>query len=217
MSSTNTNNNNKPNNSGPNNQNKNNNNNRNNNNQNKQKGQNNKNKKNNNANTSTRKFKGKKDELKGHIYDCSSQKQSDQFVTTTREIAEYVGRTYKYGGDIKATLEKLELVTIDLPDQPVDPNDVLQKLIYTKEAEEYVKKKVFLRENMKTAFSLIWGQCSDLMRVKIKAHSDFNTFNEEQDPVALLKAIKSINFKFEEHKYIYHSVYETYRNFYVFR
>ena len=46
------------------------------------------------------KFEGKCDELKGQIYDCSDSRQSDMFTKSTKEIAEYVGRTYKYGGDI---------------------------------------------------------------------------------------------------------------------
>jgi hypothetical protein len=44
------------------------------------------------------KFEGKCDELKGHIYDCSDARQSDQFTKTSKEIAEYAGRTYKHGG-----------------------------------------------------------------------------------------------------------------------
>ena len=46
------------------------------------------------------KFEGKCDEIKGHIYDCSNSHQSDLFTKTTKEIKEYVGRTYKYGGDV---------------------------------------------------------------------------------------------------------------------
>jgi len=60
------------------------------------------------SNSSTsNKFKGREEALKGHIYDCSNIKQADVFIKTTKEIAEYVGRTYKYGGDIKLTLENL--------------------------------------------------------------------------------------------------------------
>ena len=39
------------------------------------------------------KFEGKCEHLKGHIYDCSDARQSNLFVKTTKEIAEYVGRT----------------------------------------------------------------------------------------------------------------------------
>ena len=41
------------------------------------------------------KFVGKCEALKGFIYDCSDNKQADQFVSTTLEIATYVGSHYK--------------------------------------------------------------------------------------------------------------------------
>jgi hypothetical protein len=44
------------------------------------------------------KFEGRSDAMKGHVYDCSDAKQSDQFTKTTKEVADYIVRTYKYGG-----------------------------------------------------------------------------------------------------------------------
>ena len=41
------------------------------------------------------KFEGKCAELKGCIYDCTDSKQADVFTKTTKEIANYVGTTYK--------------------------------------------------------------------------------------------------------------------------
>ena len=41
-------------------------------------------------------FVGRTTDLNGHIYDCSDIRQADQFIKTTKEIAEYIGRTYKY-------------------------------------------------------------------------------------------------------------------------
>jgi hypothetical protein len=57
------------------------------------------------ASIPTNKFEGKVDALKGFYYDCSDVKQSDMFVKTTKEIAGYVGRTYKFaskGADMKS-------------------------------------------------------------------------------------------------------------------
>ena len=114
-------------------------------------------------------------------------------------------RTYKYGGDIKITLERLKLYDILQPEAPTYlSNDEVQKLIFSKEIDEYVKRKSFLRENLKTVYSLIWGQCSEYMRAKVQANDDYENFSGNQDPVVLLKAIKSVNFKVEEHMYIYH-------------
>jgi hypothetical protein len=54
------------------------------------------------------KFQGKCDSLKGFVYDFSDGKQSDRFNLVTKEIAEYVGREYQYGGDIRWAIENLE-------------------------------------------------------------------------------------------------------------
>lgn len=62
------------------------------------------------------KFEGRCVDLKGHIYDCSDVRQSDQYTKTTKEIAEYVGRTYKYGGDTRLAIENdLTLPTFTPP------------------------------------------------------------------------------------------------------
>jgi hypothetical protein len=66
------------------------------------------------------KFEGKSDDLKGHIYDCSSVKQADAFVKTMKEIAEYVGRTYKYGSDVRLAVLHLSSPTIAMPPDPAD-------------------------------------------------------------------------------------------------
>ena len=65
-------------------------------------------------------------------------------------------------------------------------------------------------------YTLVWGQCTDLMRIKLEASSNFNTFKINVDVIALLQEIKSITFKFEDQKYIYHSLMMVYQNFYSF-
>ena len=41
-------------------------------------------------------FEGKCAKLKGHhVYDCSDARQADLFIKTTKEVAEFLGRTYK--------------------------------------------------------------------------------------------------------------------------
>ena len=62
------------------------------------------------------KFEGKCPNLKGHIYDAlDATRQSDQFIKTTREIGGFVGRTYKYGGDIRLAIEKRSIPVIAPP------------------------------------------------------------------------------------------------------
>jgi hypothetical protein len=50
------------------------------------------------------KFQSKCDSLKGFMYYCSDVNQSYRLNIVTKEIAEYVGREYPYGGDIRWTI-----------------------------------------------------------------------------------------------------------------
>ena len=92
-------------------------------------------------NKSSSKFMGRCEELKGYIYDYNNtNKNTDQFVTTTREIANYVGRTYKYGGDVKICLIKMKEITIPVTPRSSDTNN-LRKAIFEAEVKEYVQRK----------------------------------------------------------------------------
>jgi hypothetical protein len=57
------------------------------------------------------KCEGKCAELKSFIYDCSDSRQSDIFTKTTKEIAEYVDSTYKYGQSVQLAQPKGSLCT----------------------------------------------------------------------------------------------------------
>ena len=83
-----------------------------------------------------KKFEGGFDELKGNIYDCSDSKQADIFIKTTKVIAEYVGRTYKYGGDIMQAIEKFEVPAFEQPDEPDNTATKTELRIWEKEVDE---------------------------------------------------------------------------------
>ena len=67
------------------------------------------------------KFEGKCEELTtGHIFDCTDVRQSDQYSKTVKEIAEFVGRTYKYGADARSAIEHLVRPNLQEPSDPPD-------------------------------------------------------------------------------------------------
>ena len=59
---------------------------------------------------------GHKEGLEGHTYTLGPQ-QSERFMTTTKALSNYVGWTFKNGGDVKRSVDQLRVV--DLP-QPLD-------------------------------------------------------------------------------------------------
>ena len=63
-------------------------------------------------------FEGEIEALKGHIYNLIGSKSADLFITTTKQIAGYVGRTYTQGGDIRLAVENLTLPALQGPTAP---------------------------------------------------------------------------------------------------
>ena len=87
----------------------------------------------------TEKFVGKCEALKGYIYDCSDSKQADQFVSTTLEIATYVGSNYKYGGDVRLAVTNLETPNISYPTDPGPTASVVERKIFETKCSSYCK------------------------------------------------------------------------------
>ena len=123
--------------------------------------------------THSPKFKGKSHDLEGYIFDCSDNKQADIFVHTMKRFAEYVGTEYRNGGDIRSTIEQNVRFAIPLPLAPSGTNDELQKMILTKKVDAYVKRDYILDENIQKAYSLMLGQCTELLKSKLKTTTDW--------------------------------------------
>jgi hypothetical protein len=160
------------------------------------------------------KFEGKCAALKDFIYDCSDSKQADVFAKTTKEISEYVGRTYRYGNDIRRAIESLARPTLT---QPVDlPDDATktENKIWDEEVKEHVKRKRYLEENLCTLYSLIWGQCTEVIRARIEAINGYDAVSAQGNSIELLKAIKALVYDFESQKYRTLAIHEAMRRFY---
>lgn len=159
-------------------------------------------------------FEGKCPDLKGYIYDASDARQSDQFIKTTREISEYVGRTYKYGGDIRLAVETLIAPTITPPaDYGADATRT-EIRIWEKVVDEHVRRISCLAENIKTLYSLVWGQCNDVVRQKVEASENYEEMARTGDGLNLLIVLKSISFHFQSQKYICHSIHEALKRYF---
>ena len=161
------------------------------------------------------KFEGKCDEIKGHIYDCSHAKQADQFTKTTKEISEYVGRTYKYGGDIRLAVINLQPPVIAMPADPPEEATETQKVVWKTRVQQFIAREDKLDENLRNLYSLIWLQCTDIMRQKVEATVGYNEISEQANSIELLKIIKTIAFNFQSQKNLPHALHEAKRRFYT--
>eukprot|EP00978_Attheya_sp_CCMP212_P037164 scaffold173586_cov64-Attheya_sp.AAC.2 len=159
------------------------------------------------------KFEGRCEEIKSHIYDCSDIRQSDIFIKTTKEVAGYMGRSYKYGADAGLAVENMSLPTLAPPSDPAAGASATVTRIWEKEVDEYVKQKSYLKQNMKILYALVWGQCTDVMKQKLEGLSTFKTLSADRDGLGLLKAIKDLVYNFQSQKYLPQALHESTRPF----
>ena len=106
---------------------------------------------------------------------------------------------------------------IPIPTSPSDNDTDLVKIILNRKIDIYVKRYGILDENLQKAYSLIHGQCTELLKSKLKTSANWETVSSQYDMLGLLEAIKTIIYKFEDQKYLPLSLHHAKRNFYAFR
>jgi hypothetical protein len=157
------------------------------------------------------KFTGDCDDLVDCIFDCEDSKQSGNFEATIDHLANYVGSKYEHGGEIRNLIKNLTAIVIPQPaDLPLVPAPTAtQQKIWELKITAYVKKEAKIEDNVRKLYSLIWGQCTDVMKSKLETLPSFQTISDNQDALELLKEIKGFTFKFDNEKYLAQSLVEA--------
>ena len=129
-------------------------------------------------------FEGKCIKLKDFVYDCQNSRQADQYIKTTEAISEYVDTEFEHGADITAAIEAME--DIDFNSKSYKPSDLdqgksdLDKYIWQKEVDQYIKRKYVYNNNKTKFYGLIWGQCSETMRMRVEGKPNHkNTYHRD--------------------------------------
>ena len=161
-------------------------------------------------------FNGATENLTGNILDISYN-QIEMYNATIKIIGEHVGITYKNGADVRSSIEQLEELNIEI-DKDLANATALQTRIWTKEVDNTVRRIDILTQNLKTLYSLVWGQCSPPMKAKIESLEGFEETKLDADGIALLIGIKNICFgAVEENKYKLQTIHEALLKFYHFK
>jgi hypothetical protein len=81
---------------------------------------------------------------------------------------------YKHGGDIRSYIINEVIATIVIPTAPMitnpaalTPEEEVARMIFKGEVDAYIKRKGILYENVQKAYSLVLGQCTDLLQSKL--------------------------------------------------
>ena len=104
-----------------------------------------------------------------------------------------------------------------MPTAPEDNYTTLIKMILNRNIDIYVKHDGILDKNLQKAYSLIHGQCTKLLKSKLKTSANWETVSSQYDILGLLEAIKNIIYKFEDQKYLPLYIHHAKRKCYAFR
>ena len=108
-------------------------------------------------------FEGREPTLKGYVYDFTGERMPDQFIKTTKEIKNYVGRTYtKYTADLVQAVEDL---VIQDPVAPADP-DLANQLaveVWKMELKEHREKVQHYTNFRAGLYNIVLGQCTEAL------------------------------------------------------
>jgi hypothetical protein len=165
------------------------------------------------SNRDTR-FQGNNEELKGIVYDISSH-EMDSFRQTTIDIAEYIGRKFDNAGEFRLGMPELELPPLVEPALPTDTTNIVDMELWKLAIREHVKKNERRQTNSDRAYALVLGQCSQALRNRLEADTEWDHVNTSSNLIGLLKLIQQCMIQRQTRKYNVHTVFDAEYAFYT--
>jgi hypothetical protein len=177
---------------------------------------------NNDRTPASRLFKGNTEGMNGHVFQCYTEcSDKKQFSKTVEALGEYVAKNMKYPGDMSPLTKSTTPKTPKLPRPKAltdeQKKDSVADAIWALELKAYIARRDYLEGNLKSAYVIIWGQCSEPMRAKLRSLDDHESKSESSDCVWLLKEIKAITYQFEGQRYVFLSIDDAHANFYKYK
>jgi ribosomal protein L15 len=147
-------------------------------------------------------FKGNTPEMNNNVFECYDE-QSDrrQYSKSLEALQSYAKKNLRHPDDLaKLFGEEMKAPTVAKPTELLTTATEMDKLIFAEEIKEYVKRLTVLRSNVAAIHAVVWGQCSEAMKAKVKSMTDYQAKVDENDCMWLLKQIKAITLQFDEKK-----------------
>ena len=164
------------------------------------------------------KFKGNTAEMNGHVFQCFNENGiSNQFTKTVEALAEYIAKHLKFPGDMTSLTEDLVQPTLTAPVALPADADELTKLLWKQDVVQYAQRRAYLASNYKATYAVIWGQCSEAMRAKLKSDSEYLEKKAISECGWLLKEIKGIMMRFESKSKPMFSLNVATKNLYAYQ
>ena len=112
--------------------------------------------------------------MNGNVFETLEESRNPlQFKRTIKALQRHCSKTYSFV-EMDSLFDSYKQPILEKPSKPKDTNDEVDHDVYDSELEQYVKDKKKLRLALKGLYSVIWGQCSNSMMIKLTAIEDQN-------------------------------------------
>jgi Reverse transcriptase (RNA-dependent DNA polymerase)/Zinc knuckle len=153
--------------------------------------------------------------MNGNVFECYDEQQDRrQFAKTMEALEAYVKKNLRYAEDLSNLF--LDDMVAPAVEEPVDPAadgttkpTKLQEMVYIEQVKGYVKRLSALTSNLATVHAVIWGQCSEAMKAKMKALKGYKEKTEANDCFWFLKQLKAVTMQFDEKRYKFMSLLDA--------
>jgi hypothetical protein len=146
--------------------------------------------------------------MNGHVFECYDESgDRTQFSKTLEALKEYAAKHCDRPNDLKPMFE--ENMTLPKIPEPGDlPEDAKKKeeFLWQTAMKSYSARKEDLDSNLNSLYSVIWGQCSENMKTKIRSINEYTEKTKQDDCVWLLSQIKSVVHQFDTKKDLWTSL-----------
>lgn len=117
------------------------------------------------------------------------------------------------------SIKKEKKVVIPVPADLTDEEkkSAVRVRMLDKQLDGVVKRQSQLEENLRRCFPIVVGQCTDYTRAKLEATTGWEALEDTLDLMGLLKVLKEIMCRFEDHKYDVLALHWSIKRLYTFR
>ena len=99
----------------------------------------------------------------------------------------------------------------------VCPHHAVAQAIFQEQVKDYVRQSNKLNKNIKSVWSLVWGQSSDVIKTHVEALPNYEDIQDWSAGLELLMAIQGIIFNVQDKKYKVLTAHLAKQPFYLFK
>ena len=158
-------------------------------------------------------FIGREPTLKHDIFDYQETQQAQKYRDNIEVLKIYIGRKHtKYTAELVSSLDTLTLTIPEelavLTETSPTPGALKKWELDYKRREE--QREIF-HNFLASFYALIWGQCTLVLRDKLRSHATFLNIEQQQNGLSLLKLIKTLTHTYDNTKIHNVDALDTYK------